>query len=103
MAKKFEYINFFPVETGVSEYLLASAVSSLSFSSAGPISLRFVGVCATPPGATPDFLADGVSAALLPPDADNRSNSPSAFPSRCGVGPIAARKGKGEEDWYPSP
>lgn len=41
-------------------------------------------------------FADGV--AVLPPDADNRSNSPSAFPSLCGVGPIAVFNGRGDAD-----
>lgn len=37
------------------------------------------------------LFADGV--AELPPDSDNRSNKPSVFPSRCGVGPTAVLSG----------
>lgn len=41
-------------------------------------------------------FADGV--AVLPPDADNRSNNPRAFPSLCGVGPIAVFSGMGDDE-----
>lgn len=55
------------------------------------------------------FLCDGVAVVeagvvgallfLFPfPDALSRSNKPRAFPSLCGVGPIAVRRGSGEVD-----
>lgn len=46
------------------------------------------------------LLAKGVS--RLPPDSDSISNKPRVFPSRWGVGPIAALKGDGAgcPSWY---
>lgn len=98
VATKLEYKNLLPVETGVRECFLTRGVASSSFPSGRATVRCFEGVCAISPCAMPDFLPDGVSSALLPPDAESKSNRPRAFPSRCGVGPIAVRRGNGEED-----
>ena len=54
---------------------------------------RLEGVCAAVSRTLAILVAEGV--AVLPPDSESRSNNPNAFPSRCGVGPMAAFKG----DW----
>lgn len=79
-------MNRFPDETGVRSGLPVSSSSAIESNA-----FRFDGVCAAAPSTIAVLLADGV--ALLPPDSDSRSNSPSVFPSRCGVGPIAAFNG----------
>lgn len=79
-------MNRFPDEAGVRSGLPVSSSSAIE-----PNALRFDGVCAATPWNFAVLFADGV--ALLPPDSDSRSNSPSVFPSRCGVGPIAAFSG----------
>lgn len=69
------------------------SVSSSSSASSVIVSIvfRFEGVSAAAPRISAVLFADGV--AILPPDSESRSNKPSVFPSRCGVGPIAAFRG----------
>lgn len=70
-----------------------SSSSSSGTSAIGSNAFGFDGVWKPAARKSFCFFAEGV--AWLPPDSDSISNKPRAFPSRCGVGPIAALSGDG--------